>query len=133
MKNKKLKLILNLGTLAILALVVYSSRHDLSNVISELYDANLLLLLLLIPLQLLNYHPSAVDAMTSPNQDYVIIQEAFRIYLYRMQAGVMEEEPARIIQIGQFDRLVMGEWATGVMAKEWLEAFQKAELLNTNE
>jgi hypothetical protein len=78
-------------------------------------------------------HPSAVDAMTSPNQDYVIIQEAFRIYLYRMQAGVMEEEPARIIQIGQFDRLVMGEWATGVMAKEWLEAFQKAELLNTNE
>ena len=45
----------------------------------------------------------------------------------------MEEEPARIIQIGQFDRLVMGEWATGVMAKEWLEAFQKAELLNTNE
>jgi uncharacterized protein (TIRG00374 family) len=58
-KNKKLKLILNLGTLAILALVVYSSRHDLSNVISELYDANLLLLLLLIPLQLLNYHAYA--------------------------------------------------------------------------
>jgi uncharacterized protein (TIRG00374 family) len=58
-KNKKLKLFLNIFTLGILALVIYSSRDDLSGVFGELSDANLLLLLLFIPLQAINYHAYA--------------------------------------------------------------------------
>lgn len=59
MKNKKLKLVLNLATLVILGLVVYSSRRDLGDVANELSDANIWLLLLFIPLQAINYHAYA--------------------------------------------------------------------------
>ena len=59
MKNKKLKIILNIATLVILALVIYSSRKDLGNVANEISDANILLLLLFIPLQMINYHAYA--------------------------------------------------------------------------
>ncbi len=59
MKNKKLKLFLNFATLVILGLVIYSSRKDLGNVANELSDANIFLLLLFIPLQILNYHAYA--------------------------------------------------------------------------
>jgi uncharacterized membrane protein YbhN (UPF0104 family) len=58
-KNKKLKLILNVLTLVILGLVIYSSRDDLGGVITELGDANVFFLLLCIPLQLVNYHAYA--------------------------------------------------------------------------
>lgn len=59
MKSKRIKLVLNIITLVILGLVVYSSREDLGNVATELSDANLFLLLLFIPLQALNYHAYA--------------------------------------------------------------------------
>jgi uncharacterized protein (TIRG00374 family) len=55
-KSKRIKLILNLGTLVILGLVIYSARADLSGVLDELASANLLFLLLFIPLQAINYH-----------------------------------------------------------------------------
>lgn len=59
MKSKKIKLFLNLITLGILGLVIYSSKGDLKGVIDELRDANMLFLLLFIPLQLVNYHAYA--------------------------------------------------------------------------
>lgn len=59
MKNKKIKIILNVVTLVILGFIIYSSRKDLGNVANELSDANILLLLLFIPLQIVNYHAYA--------------------------------------------------------------------------
>lgn len=57
--NKRIKLILNFLTLAILGLVIYSSRESLSGVIKELAHADLKLILLFIPIQLINYHAYA--------------------------------------------------------------------------
>jgi len=57
--NKKVKLILNILTLVILGLVIYSAREDLKGVLGELADANLFFLFLCIPLQLVNYHAYA--------------------------------------------------------------------------
>lgn len=74
-------------------------------------------------------HPSAVDAMTSPNQDYLIIQEPFRLYVYRVSGGVMDDTASKIIRIRQFDRFVMGEWASGNAAKDWLNTFTTAKQL----
>lgn len=59
MKTKRLKIILNIVTLGILGLIVYSSRQELGDVVSELANANLWLLLLFIPLQAVNYHAYA--------------------------------------------------------------------------
>jgi uncharacterized protein (TIRG00374 family) len=57
--NKRIKLILNVLTLGILGLVVYSSRHSLAGVIQELTNAKLAFLLLCVPIQLVNYHAYA--------------------------------------------------------------------------
>jgi uncharacterized protein (TIRG00374 family) len=58
-KTKRIKLALNIATLAILGLVVYAGREDLKGVIDELRNANLAWLLLFIPLQAVNYHSYA--------------------------------------------------------------------------
>lgn len=59
MKSKRLKIILNLVTLLILGLVIYSARDDLRGVVDELENANLYWLLLFLPLQVINYHAYA--------------------------------------------------------------------------
>ncbi len=74
-------------------------------------------------------HPSAIDAMTAPSQDLVIIQEAFRLYIYRIEGGTMAKDPISAVRIRSNDRLVMGEWANGSVADEWYNTFQTTELL----
>lgn len=56
MKTRRLKLILNIVTLVVLGVIIYSSRQEIGEVAGELADANLWLLLLLLPLQAINYH-----------------------------------------------------------------------------
>lgn len=68
-------------------------------------------------------HPPAVDALTSPNQDYVLIQERFTLYVYRLRNGVMDEVPVKRIRMRQNDRMVMAEWASGNAANEWKNTF----------
>jgi uncharacterized protein (TIRG00374 family) len=55
-KGKKLKIFLNLATLIILGVLIYSSRKSLGGVIENIKDANAWLLLLFLPLQAVNYH-----------------------------------------------------------------------------
>lgn len=74
-------------------------------------------------------HPSAVDAVTSPAGDWIVIQEAFRFYVYRLNHGVIAEEPLQIVRIRSNDRIVMAEWATGQKTSEWFEIFQTKSLL----
>lgn len=56
MKSKKFKIILNLITLVILGLIIYLNRAQLLDVLKNIREANALFLLLVIPLQIVNYH-----------------------------------------------------------------------------
>lgn len=56
MKNKKLKIVLNLITLSILGLIIYLNRVQLLDVLKNIREANAFFLLLVIPLQIINYH-----------------------------------------------------------------------------
>lgn len=57
--GRRWKLILNLVTLAALAILVYAIRDQLSATLSNLGKVNAWFLLLLIPVELLNYHAQA--------------------------------------------------------------------------
>ena len=74
-------------------------------------------------------HPSAIDALSSPNLDYIVIQERFHLFVYRLQNGVMEEQPAKRIRMRQNDRIVLAEWASGNVARDWLNIFLTAPQL----
>ena len=54
--RRRWKLILNIVTIAALVLLVYAIRKDLADTIENIKHVNAWLLLLLIPLQMLNYH-----------------------------------------------------------------------------
>ncbi len=53
------KLIVNLVTLAALAVLIYAVRHDLANTFRNLGHVHAWALLLMIPIELLNYHAQA--------------------------------------------------------------------------
>jgi hypothetical protein len=57
--GRRWKLILNLVTLAALAILIYAIRDQLSDTLSNLGKVNAWFLLLLIPVELLNYHAQA--------------------------------------------------------------------------
>jgi uncharacterized protein (TIRG00374 family) len=56
---RRWKLVLNVVTLAALILVVYLTRHQIGSSIEDLKHVNAWALLLLIPVELLNYHAQA--------------------------------------------------------------------------
>lgn len=78
-------------------------------------------------------HPSAIDALTSPSQDFVIIQDAFRLYIYRITNGTMGDEPLGIIRNPMNNRIVMGEWAQGSTADDWMKTFGTTEQLEVTQ
>lgn len=57
--RKRWKLILNLVTLVALAFLVYATRHQLADTINNLKHVNGWALLLMIPIEALNYHAQA--------------------------------------------------------------------------
>ncbi len=57
--RRRWKLILNLVTLAALAVLVYALRHQIGDTFSNLGRVNGWALLLIIPVELLNYHAQA--------------------------------------------------------------------------
>jgi uncharacterized protein (TIRG00374 family) len=57
--RRQWKLILNLATLAVLAVLVYALRHQLGATIGNLGTVNAWALLLIIPVEALNYHAQA--------------------------------------------------------------------------
>jgi len=58
-KRRNWKLIINWVTLLALALLVYATRHQLADTLRNLAKVHASLLLLLIPIELLNYHAQA--------------------------------------------------------------------------
>lgn len=54
--KKQWKLILNIATIVILGFVIYFSRHQIYDTLKKLTHINAYALLLLIPVELLNYH-----------------------------------------------------------------------------
>lgn len=54
--RRRWKLVLNIATLVALALLVFAIRHDLADTVENLARVNAWLLLLLVPIQALNYH-----------------------------------------------------------------------------
>lgn len=56
---KRWKLVLNIVTLVALAILIYALRDQLANTISNLGRVNAMALLLIIPVEILNYHSQA--------------------------------------------------------------------------
>jgi len=57
--KRRWKLVLNVVTLAALALVIYLARHELSSSLHHLKHVHIWIILLLIPVEALNYHAQA--------------------------------------------------------------------------
>jgi hypothetical protein len=66
--------------------------------------------------------PDAVDALSSPEQDFVTIITPSTIYFYEDRSGKIGDSPQLSINLNENESLVMAQWATGDYVDEWVKA-----------
>lgn len=66
--------------------------------------------------------PDAVDALSSPEKDFVAIITPSSIYFYEDRNGKLGESPLLIINLNDNEKLVMAQWATGDYVENWVKA-----------
>lgn len=71
--------------------------------------------------------PDALDAFGSPNGDFCIIRTKKTLYLYDIQNRKLSPSPKHKITIGENEKPIMAEWATGKYLDLWEQAFKAAE------
>ncbi len=68
-----------------------------------------------------NQVPSAVDAVSSPNKNMVIIKTKSSLYVYKIENGKINESPDLTISLNEDEDIVMAEWAMGEYVGYWTE------------
>lgn len=63
--------------------------------------------------------PEAIDAYTSPNQDFALIILDSEILIYMISKGDLSETPIKSIAIDSKEKLVMAQWAKGDETQKW--------------
>jgi hypothetical protein len=69
--------------------------------------------------------PRAVDALTSPESDLVVVLTDRQILVYPSQNNHIREQPALTIDLRPHESLVMAQWATDHYVQEWSDKVRK--------
>lgn len=71
--------------------------------------------------------PNMIDAYTSPNGDLLIVHKPQEIMAYNINNGIISNEPELSINVGEYEKIVMTEWLSGALVKDWSNIFLKQE------
>ena len=76
-----------------------------------------------------NFNLEAIDAVSSPNGEFIIIQTPNAMTLYGLKDGEIQSDIKYSIQTKESDKIIMTEWGSGNMADYWKNEFLKQELV----
>lgn len=69
--------------------------------------------------------PEAIDAYTSPNQEFALIILDSQILVYKIKKGELWEVPVRSINIDSKEKVVMAQWAKGDEVQKWYKVVKE--------
>jgi len=69
--------------------------------------------------------PEAIDAYTSPNQDFALIFLDSEILVYKISKGELSESPVRSINIDPKEKVVMAQWTKGDETQKWYKVVKE--------
>lgn len=72
-----------------------------------------------------NKFPDVIDAYTSTNGNLLIVQRPQEMLICSLDEGIIVDEPLFAISIGSSDKVIMDEWVSGSLVKDWVEVFMK--------
>ena len=68
-----------------------------------------------------NQVPSAIDAISSPNNNLTIIKTKGKLYVYKVNGNELDMETELVIDLKNKEEIIMAEWALGQYVDYWSE------------
>ncbi len=67
--------------------------------------------------------PNALDAVTSPNKDIVVVKTKSKLYIFGINGEQLNSIPLGEIALDEGTTIIMAEWATGFYVDDWERNF----------
>lgn len=67
--------------------------------------------------------PNALDVVTSPNKDFVVVKTKSKLYIFTINGEQLNSSPLGEISLQEGTTIIMAEWATGFYVDDWEKNF----------